>query len=96
MPSSAPTIALTNQRGFGPFSFNLGEIMSADIFGELVLFTAICFTDTNNREKMKRFTLVSVPCHHSECEKVKADFLEKNNHMRARDVHAEFRYRECI
>ena len=70
--------------------------MSADVFGELVLFTVIFFIDMNNREKIKRVTLVNVPCHHSECEKVKADFLEKNSLMKARDVHAEFRYREHI
>jgi hypothetical protein len=70
--------------------------MSADVFGELVLFTVIYFTDMNNREKIKRATLTSVSCHHSECEKVKADFLEKNSFMKARDVHAEFRYRELI
>jgi hypothetical protein len=70
--------------------------MNTDIFGELVLSTVICFTDTNNREKMKRVTLASVPCHHSECEKVKADFIEKNNHMRARTIDAQFKYSEFI
>jgi len=71
--------------------------MNDDIFGELVLSTVICFTDINNVQKVKRVTLASVPCHHSERETVKADFLEKNkDHMRARMIDAEFKYREFV
>jgi hypothetical protein len=67
-----------------------------NIHGELVLSTVICFTDVNGTQKAKRVTLASVPCSYSEREKVKADFVEKNNHMRARTIDAHFKYCEFI
>jgi hypothetical protein len=67
-----------------------------DIHGQLVLSTVICFTDTNGIEKAKRVTLTIVPCSYSEREKMKADFIEKNNHMRARRIDAHFKYCEFV
>jgi hypothetical protein len=67
-----------------------------DIHGQLVLSTVICFTDINGVEKAKRVTLANVPCSYSEREKVKADFIEKNNHMRARTIDGHFKYCEFI
>ena len=67
-----------------------------DIHGELVLSTVICFTDVNGTHKAKRVTLASVQCSYSEREKMEADFIEKNNHMRARTIDAHFKYYEFV
>lgn len=71
--------------------------MSKDIRGYLMLSTAVCFIDTNGKDKLKRITLESIPCSYSECEAIKDAFIEKNiRHMKSHEIDAEFRFREFI
>ncbi len=70
--------------------------MNTDICGYLVLSTAVCFVDMDGKDKLKRVILDSIVCSYSECEALKTAFIEKNHHMRARTIDAEFKFREFI
>lgn len=69
------------------------------MFGELVFFSFVTITrsaDPDGYDKFKRTRLATVHCKHEECAEKIVQFRENNPHIRARDIHAEFVYRETM
>lgn len=69
------------------------------MFGDLVFFLFVSVSravDPDEYDKFKRTRLATIRCKHEECAEKILQFRENNPHIRARDIHAEFVYRETM